>query len=63
MLNLRFRVRREVRDHYLSIYAGDERIAHLRRRIMTPGQMEEIALKRELIPPTATEIRVAMEEA
>ena len=63
VLNLRFRVRREVRNHYLSVYAGNERIAHLRRRIMTPGQMEEIALKRELVPPTATGIRVAMEEA
>ena len=63
VLNLRFRVRREVRNHYLSIYADGERIAHLKRRIMTPGQMEEIALKRELVPATASEIRIAMEEA
>ncbi len=62
-LNLRFRVRREVRNHYLSVYAGGARVAHLRRRIMTPGQMEEIALARELVPAGATEIRVAMEEA
>ena len=63
VLNLRFRVRREVRNHCLSVYAGDERIAHLRRRIMTPGQMEEIALKRELVPASASEIRIAMEDA
>ena len=63
VLNLRFRVRREVRDHYLSVYADGARIAHLRRRIMTPGQMEEIALKRELVPAAASEIRIAMEEA
>ena len=63
VLTLRFRVRREVRNHYLSIYADGERIAHLKRRIMTPGQMEEIALKRELVPATASEIRIAMEEA
>ena len=63
VLNLRFRVRREVRNHCLSVYADGVRIFHQKRRIMTPGQMEEIALKRELIPSTATEIRVAMEEA
>ena len=63
LLNLRFRVRREVRNHYLSVYAGDVRIFHQKRRIMTPGQMEEIVLKRELVPSTATEIRIAMEEA
>ena len=62
VLNLRFRVRREVRNHHLSVYAGGERIFHQKRRIMTPGQMEEIALKRELVPEGATEIRVAMEE-
>ena len=44
-------------------FADGVRIAHLRRRIMTPGQMEEIALKRELVPETASEIRIAMEEA
>ena len=63
VLNLRFRVRREVRNHCLSVYADGVRIFHQKKRIMTPGQMEEIALKRELVPPTATEIRIAMEEA
>ena len=61
-LSIRFRVRREVENHYLSIYAGDERIVHVRRRIMTPGQMEEIALKKELLPASIGEIRIAMEE-
>jgi len=61
-LSLRFRVRREVENHYLSIYAGDARIAHVRRRIMTPGQMEEITLKRELLAEGVREIRIAMEE-
>ena len=61
-LSIRFRVRREVENHYLSIYAGEERIAHVRRRIMTPGQMEEIALKKELLPEGCGEIRIAMEE-
>ena len=63
VLNLRFRVRREVRNHCLSVYADGVRIFHQKKRIMTPGQMEEIALKRERGPPTATEIRIAMEEA
>ena len=61
-LSIRFRVRREVENHYLSIYAGDTRIAHVRRRIMTPGQMEEITLKKELLPDSCAQIRIAMEE-
>ena len=61
-LSIRFRVRREVENHYLSIYAGETRIAHVRRRIMTPGQMEEITLKKELLPDSCTQVRIAMEE-
>lgn len=62
-LSLRFRVRREVENHYLSLYCGDERVLHLRRRIMTPGQMEEISIGRDQLAGAGDEIRIVMEEA
>lgn len=62
-LSLRFRVRREVENHYLSLYCGNERLLHLRRRIMTPGQMEEISIGCEQLAGAREDIRIEMEEA
>ena len=62
-LSIRFRVRREVENHHLAVYADGRSILRQRRRIMTPGQMEEIRIRREMLPPFCTEIRIEMEEA
>lgn len=43
---LRFRVGDVYKDKYLSLYLNNERISHKKKRIMTPGEMESITLKR-----------------
>ena len=45
-LTVRFRVGDVYKDKYLSVYLGNERISHKKKRIMTPGEMESITLKR-----------------
>lgn len=45
-LVVRFRVGDVYKDKYLSVYLGNERISHKKKRIMTPGEMESITLKR-----------------
>lgn len=43
-LYVRFRVGDVFKDSYVSVYFGDERIIHRKRRILTPGEMEEVKL-------------------
>lgn len=43
-LYVRFRVGDVFKDAYISIYFDDERVIHRRKRILTPGEMEEVKL-------------------
>ena len=63
-LTVRFRVGNVFRDHYVSVYLGDERIQHRKKRVMAPGEMEQITLKRAdlLARPDITTITVKLEE-
>ena len=45
-ITVRFRVGEVYKDKYLSVYLNNERISHKKKRIMTPGEMESITLKR-----------------
>lgn len=60
---LRFRVADVYRDRWVSAYCGGERIYHKKRRIMAPGEMEQISLEREALRrcPEAKEILVCTE--
>lgn len=42
---VRFRVSDVFKDVYLSLYIGDERIIHKKKKILAPGEMEEICIK------------------
>ncbi|TDT61340.1 NAD(P)/FAD-dependent oxidoreductase [Fonticella tunisiensis] len=44
-VDVRFRVSNVYRDKYISVYFDDVRIMHLKKRILTPGEMETIRLK------------------
>ncbi|MCI5649722.1 MAG: NAD(P)/FAD-dependent oxidoreductase [Fusicatenibacter sp.] len=44
---IRFRVGTVFRDVYLSVYLNNKRIRHKKCRILTPGEMEEVILKKE----------------
>lgn len=46
---LRFRVGKVVRDCYTSLYINGERILHKKRRIVAPGEMEELKLTRKKV--------------
>ena len=62
-LKLRFRVADVYRDRWVSVYCGGARIFHKKRRIMAPGEMEQILLSRDALSayPEANEITVCTE--
>ncbi len=64
-LTVRFRVANEYRDRYVSVYLDDERIQHRNKRVMAPGEMEQVVLKRAdlLAREGLSQITVKLEEA
>jgi NADPH-dependent 2,4-dienoyl-CoA reductase/sulfur reductase-like enzyme len=44
---VRFRTGDVYRDAYLSVYLDDERVTHLKKRILTPGEMEQIIIPKK----------------
>ncbi len=47
LLTVRFRVGAVFQDSYVSVYFDDERIMHNKKRIMAPGEMEQIILQKK----------------
>ena len=47
LLTVRFRVGDVYKDSFVSVYLDDERIMHNKKRIMSPGEMEQIVLKKD----------------
>lgn len=62
-LTVRFRVGNIFRNSYVSVYLDDQRIQHRKKRIMAPGEMEEIHLKKKDIDGSAglSQITVCIE--
>ena len=48
LLTVRFRVGSVMRDKYVNVYLDDERVVHRKRRVMAPGEMEEVILRRAM---------------
>ena len=48
-ITVRFRVERVFRDSYISVYFDDERVQHLKKKVLTPGEMEQITLRKDMI--------------
>ena len=46
-LTVRFRVAGVFKNSYISTYLNDKRISHKKRRVMAPGEMEQVVLKKE----------------
>ncbi|MBQ9006198.1 MAG: FAD-dependent oxidoreductase, partial [Atopobiaceae bacterium] len=63
-LTVRFRVGNVYRDRYVSVYFDDERVQHKKKRVMAPGEMEQVILKKEdlLARPDIKTITVKLEE-
>ena len=47
ILTVRFRVGDVYKDSYVSVYFDNERVVHNKKRIMSPGEMEQIVLKKD----------------
>ena len=62
-VTVRFRVADVFRDRYVSIYLDGERILHKKKRIMAPGEMEQVVLEKSaLVGRTGLhEIRICTE--
>lgn len=64
ILTVRFRVGNVYRNAAVQVYFGDELVQNRKKRVMAPGEMEEIKLKKEdlLARPELTEITVRIKE-
>lgn len=64
-ITVRFRVGAVYKDCYVSVYYDKERILYRRKRILAPGEMEQVTLKRKELRERANleKITVTIEEA
>ena len=62
-LKVRFRVGNVYRNCYISVYLDEKRIAHKRKQIVTPGEMEEVILEKEQLEGASRpeKIRIVLE--
>ena len=63
-LTIRFRVGNVYHDHYIAVYLNDKRILHRKKKIMAPGEMEQVILtgKQLLEIPDLQQITICLEE-
>jgi thioredoxin reductase len=61
-ITVRFRVANPYYDKYLSCYIDGERIAHRKKQIMAPGEMEQFTLTRASLGESAREVVFCVEE-
>ena len=61
-VTVRFREGDQFLGHYLSCYVDGVRVAHRKKQIMTPGEMEEFVLKRELLHDDTNEVVFCVEK-
>lgn len=64
-LKVRFRVSGVYENSYISVYFDDKHVKHRKKRIVTPGEMEEIELTRQDLhaEPDLKQILIKIEEA
>jgi NADPH-dependent 2,4-dienoyl-CoA reductase/sulfur reductase-like enzyme len=48
-LELSFRVRDIYKDHYVSVYFDETRVAHQKKKILTPGEMQTVKVTAEML--------------
>lgn len=63
-VTIRFRVSNSFKDRFVSVYVENERVYHVRKKILLPGEMEQVILKKEKIKqvPKRNQIVVCTEE-
>ena len=63
-LKIRFRVGDVYRNKYISVYLGKERIIHKKKKVLAPGEMEEVLLERDKVfdKLDVSDIRICLED-
>ena len=63
LLTVRFRVGAVYQDAFVSVWLDDERILHQKKRIMAPGEMEQVVLQKKMLLERdgLHEIRISVE--
>jgi len=46
LLTVRFRVGAVYKDAFVNVYVDDNRVMHIKKRIMAPGEMEQVILQK-----------------
>ena len=62
-ITVRFRVNDRYLDRYLSCYIDGKRVERKKKRILTPGEMEQFTLRREWLSDETEEVAFCVEEA
>ncbi|WP_408071746.1 NAD(P)/FAD-dependent oxidoreductase [Butyrivibrio sp. JL13D10] len=65
LLTVRFRVGEVFKNSYVSVYFDDERVMHNKKRIMSPGEMEQVILQKVKLKeadPKKITIKIEAEE-
>lgn len=63
-VKVRFRVGDVYKDKFISVYAGEERIIHKKKKVLAPGEMEEVLLDKDKLITLSdiSDIKVCLEE-
>ncbi len=63
LVTVRFRAGNIYKDAFVSVYFDDEQISHVRKRIIAPGEMEQVVLQKKklLEKPGLQNIRICIE--
>ena len=61
-LTVRFRVSEPMRDRCIAVYCGKRRLLQKKKRVLAPGEMEFVILKKDSIPVGTKELIVCVEE-
>ena len=64
-VKVRFRVGSVIKDHYVNVYLNDSRVIHRKRKVMAPGEMEEVKITKEMLDkcPDLESIVIKVEES
>ena len=44
---VRFRVADVYKDRYISVYYDDVRVSHKKKKVLAPGEMEQVIIKKD----------------
>lgn len=60
-VTVRFRVADVYRDRFICVYCNGERIRRIRKRVLAPGEMEQVVLKKSELKQPLESLRICLE--